>query len=133
MAIDMVPFLSKEQLRLNLTKRKKEKAPADEMLAGILPNKLCIALKGLFENGEIDTAVGSLKGMHFKVTGTKSWNEAEFTAGGIAVNEVNPWTLESKLQKGIYFAGEVLDVNGKRGGYNLGWAWASGLVAGQTA
>ena len=131
-AIDMVPFLDKEQLMLKLINRKKEKALPDEMLAGILPNKFCIALKGLFENGDIDAAVNSLKEMHFKVTGTKSWNEAEFTAGGINVNEVKPGTLESKLRKGIYFAGEVLDVNGKRGGYNLGWAWASGFVAGQT-
>jgi predicted flavoprotein YhiN len=39
--------------------------------------------------------------------------------------------LESKLRKDVYFAGEILDVNGERGGYNLGWAWASGFVAGQ--
>jgi hypothetical protein len=70
--------------------------------------------------------------MRFRVFGTRGWNEAEFTAGGVAVNEIVPGTLESMLQKGVYFAGEVLDVNGKRGGYNLGWAWASGYVAGQT-
>jgi predicted flavoprotein YhiN len=73
-----------------------------------------------------------LKDRRFKVSGTRGWNEAEFTSGGINVDEVNFSTLESKNQKGIYFAGEVLDVNGKRGGYNLGWAWASGLVAGLT-
>ena len=131
-AIDMVPFLDKAQLMRKFAKRKKEKALPNEMLAGILPNKLCVAFKGLFENGDIEAAVDSLKEMRFKVVGTKSWNEAEFTAGGINVSEVNPETLESKLRNGIYFAGEVLDVNGKRGGYNLGWAWASGFVAGQT-
>jgi hypothetical protein len=131
-AIDMVPFLDKEQLTRKLINRKNEKALPDEILAGILPNKLCIALKGLFGNGDIDAAVDSLKETRFKILGTKSWNEAEFTAGGINVNEVNAGTLESKLRKGIYFAGEVLDVNGRRGGYNLGWAWASGFVAGQT-
>ena len=98
----------------------------------LINNKISIALRGLFENGDIPTAVNSLKEMRFKVINTKSWNEAEFTAGGINVNEIKPGTLESKLRKGIYFAGEVLDVNGKRGGYNLGWAWASGFVAGQT-
>jgi hypothetical protein len=131
-AIDMVPFLEKEQLMLRLINRKKEKALPGEMLVGILPNKLSIALKGLFESGDIAAAVNALKEMHLKITDTKSWNEAEFTAGGINVNEIKPGTLESKLRKGIYFAGEVLDVNGKRGGYNLGWAWASGFVAGQT-
>jgi len=128
----MVPFLDKEQLKARLTKRKKEKVSPDEMLVGILPNKFCVALKDLFEKSDIDAAVNSLKDMRFKVSATKSWNEAEFTAGGIDVDEVVPGTLESKLCKGIYFAGEVLDVNGKRGGYNLGWAWASGFVAGQT-
>ena len=131
-AIDMVPFMDKTELMRKLVNRKEEKAPPDEMLAGILPNKLCSALKGLFEYGSINAGVNSLKGTGFKVTGTKSWNEAEFTAGGINVNEIKAGTLESKLRKGIYFAGEVLDVNGKRGGYNLGWAWASGFVAGQT-
>jgi predicted Rossmann fold flavoprotein len=131
-AIDMVPFLDKEQLKARLIKRKKEKVSPDEMLVGILPNKFCVALKDIFEKSDIDAAVNYLKDMRFKVSATKSWNEAEFTAGGIAVDEVVPGTLESKLCKGIYFAGEVLDVNGKRGGYNLGWAWASGFVAGQT-
>jgi predicted flavoprotein YhiN len=56
-----------------------------------------------------------------------------FTAGGIPVEEIDPLTLESKLQKGLYFAGEVLDVQGRRGGYNLAWAWASGAVSGASA
>ncbi len=131
-SIDMVPFLDKEQLRNKLINRKNENAFPDEMLAGLLPNKLCIFLKELFENRDIDYSVNALKDMRFKITGTKSWNEAEFTAGGINVNEIVPGTLESKLHQGIYFAGEILDVNGKRGGYNLGWAWASGFVAGRT-
>jgi predicted flavoprotein YhiN len=68
----------------------------------------------------------------FKVLGTRGWNEAEFTSGGVDTEEINEITLESKLVKGLYFAGEVLDVCGRRGGYNLAWAWASGLVAGLT-
>jgi predicted flavoprotein YhiN len=71
-----------------------------------------------------------LKDMRFKITGTRGWNEAEFTSGGVNVNEIKPVTLESKFAPGVYFAGEIIDVNGKRGGYNLGWAWASGLAAG---
>jgi len=70
-----------------------------------------------------------LKHRLFRVTDTRGWNEAEFTAGGVSVNELSEGILESKLQKGIYFAGEIMDVNGERGGYNLVWAWASGWVA----
>ena len=62
--------------------------------------------------------------------GTRGWNEAEFTSGGVDAREVAPGTLRSKLQSGVYFAGEILDVQGGRGGYNLAWAWASGFVAG---
>jgi predicted flavoprotein YhiN len=71
-----------------------------------------------------------LKHRRFKVDGTRAWNEAEFTAGGVAAGEVHVKTLESKFQKGLYLAGEMLDVNGQRGGHNLAWAWASGAVAG---
>ncbi len=131
-AVDMVPFLEKEELQKILDRRRKEKVPAEDMLAGILPNKFGTALKGLSENNDINAVVSSLKEQRFKVNGTRGWNEAEFTRGGININEINPDTLESKLKKGVYFAGEVLDVNGKRGGYNLAWAWASGWVAGMT-
>ena len=102
------------------------------MLTGILPNKFGLALRSLFENGQLEPAVDAIKERRFKVSGTRGWNEAEFTAGGIKVDEVNPETLESKIKKGLYFAGEILDVNGRRGGYNLGWAWASGWIAGQS-
>jgi hypothetical protein len=131
-SVDLVPFMDKVQLKTQLTKRINPKLTPEDILVGILPNKLCAALKSLFENGDIDSAVDMLKDMRFRVFGTRGWNEAEFTAGGVAVNEIVPGTLESMLQKGVFFAGEVLDVNGKRGGYNLGWAWASGYVAGQT-
>jgi predicted Rossmann fold flavoprotein len=131
-AVDMVPFMDREQLKKQLIKRQKAATSPDEILAGILPNKLSFALRNLFDKGDVDAVVAVLKERLFKVTGTKSWNEAEFTAGGIEVNEVNSATLESKLHKGVYFAGEVLDVDGRRGGYNLSWAWASGFVAGKT-
>ena len=129
-AVDMVPFMDGDKLKDELISRKKLNLPADEMLAGILPNKCSAALARIVERDDLDSAVGILKGMRFKVAGTRGWNEAEFTAGGVDVSEVQPGTLESKLKKGVYFAGEVLDVNGKRGGYNLAWAWASGWVAG---
>jgi predicted flavoprotein YhiN len=89
-------------------------------------------LKSLFISDNIDAALDSLKARRFKVSATRGWNEAEFTSGGIDTREVDMGTLESKLVKGLYFAGEILDVDGERGGYNLGWAWASGLAAGNS-
>jgi len=131
-SIDMVPFMNKDQLKNEFKKRIKKKSPDEEMLIGILPNKLSAALKGLFTKNDIDIAVNTLKDRRFKVTGTRGWSQAEFTSGGISIKEIKTGTLESKLRHDVYFAGEIIDVNGKRGGYNLGWAWASGFVAGQT-
>jgi hypothetical protein len=69
----------------------------------------------------------------FKVRGTKSWPSAQVTAGGVSTKEINPATMESKLVNGLYFAGEIIDIDGACGGFNLQWAWSSGFVAGQNA
>ena len=66
------------------------------------------------------------------VTGALGYSKAEATAGGIDWAEVNPKTLESKLAPGLFFAGEILDVDGRIGGFNFQWAWASDSVAGET-
>ena len=137
--VDLIPFMGEAELEEELKRRSARGIPASEILEGLLPRKLLVAvhhskgtssplMPGSFEK---DLAQ-RLKHKEFKVIGTRGWNEAEFTAGGIPVEEVDPMTLESKLQKGLYFAGEVLDVQGRRGGYNLAWAWASGAVAGAT-
>ena len=76
---------------------------------------------------------GLLKNWSFSVSGTMPWPEAQVTAGGIALDQVDPATLESRLVPGLYFCGEVLDVDGDCGGFNLQWAWSSGYVAGQHA
>lgn len=70
-----------------------------------------------------------LKSWEFKVTETHSFEHAQATAGGIATKELDPNTLESKLVPGLYLAGEVMDVDGDFGGYNLQWAWSSGYTA----
>jgi predicted Rossmann fold flavoprotein len=131
-AVDMVPFMDRQQLKNELEKRRKAGLHSEDMLVGILPNKFNLVFKSLFITDDLDIAVNSLKSRHFTVSDTRGWNEAEFTSGGIDVQEVRTGALESKLKKGVYFAGEVLDVDGKRGGYNLAWAWASGFVAGLT-
>lgn len=74
-----------------------------------------------------------LKGKRFSVTGYRSWNEAIATAGGVSLKEVNPHTMESKLVKGLYFGGEVLDLDGATGGFNLQIAYSTGWLAGKSA
>lgn len=69
--------------------------------------------------------VACAKHWPFHITGTRKKDHGQVTCGGIALGEVDPWTLESQRQKGLYFTGEVLDVQGECGGYNLHWAWTS--------
>jgi hypothetical protein len=67
----------------------------------------------------------------FEVNGTHGFKHAEVSGGGVATKDINPQTMESNLVKGLYFAGEVLDIVGRRGGYNFNFAWASGMIAGR--
>lgn len=74
-----------------------------------------------------------LKNWTFEVYDTNSFKNSQVTAGGVNTDEVNPTTLESKIVKDLYFAGELLDVDGDCGGFNLQWAWSSGFIAGKNA
>jgi len=74
-----------------------------------------------------------LKQWQFEVSGTNSFSNAQVTAGGINTKEINPQTLESNLVTNLFFAGEILDVDGDCGGFNLQWAWSSGAIAGKSA
>ena len=67
------------------------------------------------------------------ITGLRDFNEAVITRGGVNVREVNPSTMESKMIPGLYFAGELLDVDALTGGYNLQIAWSTGYLAGRSA
>jgi hypothetical protein len=73
-----------------------------------------------------------LKHLSFQVTGTKGWNDAQVTRGGVALEEVDEQTMESAIVPGVYFAGEILDYDGPCGGYNLHFAWKSGVLAGRS-
>ena len=77
--------------------------------------------------------VALLKSWEFNCVGTNGLNNSQVTAGGVNTKEVNPNTLESKLVKGLYFCGEILDVDGDCGGYNLQWAWSSAYTAASSA
>jgi predicted Rossmann fold flavoprotein len=79
----------------------------------------------------IKMIINKILNWQFEVEDTHGFEYAEVSGGGISVAEINSKTMESKLIKNLYFAGEVLDVTGQRGGYNLAFAWASGYVAGK--
>lgn len=74
-----------------------------------------------------------LKALPVEITGPRPVAEAIVTAGGVTVKEVNPSTMESRLLPGLYFAGEVLDVDAYTGGFNLQIAWCTGRLAGSSA
>ena len=98
-------------------------------LSGISPGKKA----GEITREERNGMVSCLKNLTMTVTGTRGFQEAVVTQGGVNVKEVNPSTMESKLVKGLYFAGEVLDLDALTGGFNLQIAWSTGYLAGVCA
>ena len=92
-------------------------------------HKPCLTLN----SKEKDAIYGLLKHWEFEVSGTNSFTNAQVTAGGINTKEINTKTLESNIIKDLFFAGEILDVDGDCGGFNLQWAWSSGAIAGINA
>ena len=85
---------------------------------------------GDLTKSERSVIIGLLKHFTLQVTGLRGYEEAVITKGGVSVKEINPKTMESKLVKGLYFVGEVLDVDALTGGFNLQIAWSTGVVAG---
>ena len=84
------------------------------------------------EYDEVMRLVGILKSFKFEVQGTRGYKFAQVTAGGITVGEIDLHTMASLKTKNLYITGEVMDVDGDCGGYNLQWAWATGYIAGQS-
>ncbi|MEH6667885.1 MAG: NAD(P)/FAD-dependent oxidoreductase, partial [Psychrobacter sp.] len=109
-----------------------------------LPKKLLAALQTQLWDDIKDTELANIKderlselgatlnGWQLKPSGTEGYRTAEVTRGGVKTDEVSSKTMQSNLQDGLYFIGEVLDVTGWLGGYNFQWAWASGFVSGET-
>lgn len=143
--LDFQPGLGKKAIKQLLTERMhlygKQKT-AEESLIGLFNKKLIPVLlkesrielhlpaKKVTE-AQIDTLSGLIKKFRVDVIGSKSFEQAQVCAGGVKTDEIDAATLESKLVPGIYFAGEVIDIDGTCGGYNLQWAWSSGYVAGK--
>lgn len=122
--------------------KKRPDQTLEKSLFGIFPNKIPAALLKVINvnkdtqvseltNSQKDSLIELLTNFTAGISATRGWNEAEFTAGGLDTTEIDNQTLESKKIKGLYFCGEILDVDGDVGGFNLSWAWASGFVAGK--
>jgi len=138
--IDLMNQYSKEQLKNILLKRLKNanKKSVELWLDGFINSKLALFLSKNFRvknadelnRKDIINLVYMLKNFKATVVSSRGFKSAEVTAGGVNTDEVNPKTFESKLEKNLYFSGEVLDIDADCGGYNLHWAWASGYSAG---
>lgn len=144
--LDFLPELSLTELEKLLLTRHRQFGyrPAEEFLHGVLNSKLAKILlkeagigreswvKEITEK-EIKNLVHCIKELKTIIVSTNTFDQAQVCSGGVDTREVDPVTMESKLIRGLYFSGEILDVDGICGGYNLQWAWSSGITAGSHA
>lgn len=143
--LDLVPSFDHEELFAFLQEltRASESLPLEKLFFGVLPGPLGSVICKECGMKDLQTPLGSLKeqsikklvdcakAFRLKLTGTQGFSRAQVTRGGAAVDEFDPKRLASNKIKGLYACGEVLDVDGACGGYNLQWAWSSGLLAGR--
>lgn len=143
--IDLKPALTEEQLDHRLLREFEEgnKKQFKNVIGTLFPAKMTPIMIELSEispekrvneitKEERKRLVSLMKRFHLTATGLRDYNEAIITRGGVAVKEVDPGTMESKKVKGLYFAGEVLDLDAVTGGFNLQIAWSTGYAAGKS-
>lgn len=141
--IDLKPALSEEQLDHRVLREFEENQNRQfkNAIHKLFPSKLIpvmIGLSGIDPEKKVNVItkeerlgfVRLIKGLTITLTGLRDYNEAIITKGGIKIKEVDPGTMESKLVKGLYFAGEVLDLDAVTGGFNLQIAWSTAYAAG---
>lgn len=145
--VDLFPEWERDALFHQLKMRQKAhpKETLENFLLGTVHKRLAFAVlksAGLQplsrENGsltgkELSALTDTLKNWRFTVTGTQGWDAAQVTGGGVPLKEVDVESMQSLKTPGLYLAGEILDVVGDCGGFNLHWAWCSGMRAGQSA
>ena len=144
--IDLKPALTPEQLDARILRdfEENQNRQFKNTLSKLLPSKLIpvvVELSRIQPEKKIHEITKEerlrlaalLKGMEITITGLRGFNEAIITQGGVAVREMNPATMESKLVGNLYFAGEVLDLDATTGGFNLQIAWSTGNAAGSCA
>ena len=142
--LDLLPGYTEEDLEYELMRRKGTNLLSDELLTGILHNRLGrviskeagvkpgIPVKDIPDN-VLREAAHMVKAFEIRLTEPMGMDSAQVTAGGILTSEFDPMTMESKLVPGLFACGEVLDIDGSCGGFNLQWAWSSGRLAGAQA
>ncbi len=144
--VDLKPALGAAKLRARLERDLASRAtePMRSILRGLLPKPLvdaCLTSTGMrgsltgsrLTAMQCETLAGWLKGMEMTIAGHRGMNEAIVTAGGVALEDVCPETMESRRVPCLYFAGEILDVHADTGGYNLQAAFSTGVLAGRNA
>jgi len=145
-AIDLKPALTAEELRVRLQRDFDSfgKRGFRSLLAGLLPHKMIepfIEMTGIpadrpghqISAAEREKLLGLLKALRFNIRGTLPMTAAIVTAGGVALGEIDPRTMASRLVSGLFFCGEVMDIDADTGGYNLQAAFSTGFVAGEEA
>jgi predicted Rossmann fold flavoprotein len=144
LSIDLKPALTPAQIADRLDRERTEletDAPLRNLLRKVLPHKLILPVAkragvkptaplAEFTDDDRQAIVGVLKAYDLEVTDYRPFEEAIVTAGGVDVSQIDPMTLQSRLVPGLYFAGEVMDVDANTGGYNLQLAFSSGKLAG---
>ncbi len=142
--LDLLPQMGEEELFNALKLRKNSQLPAEELLTGILHNRLgrvLVKVSGIggaapisaLTDTQLQAVCKAVKGFEISLTEPMGMDSAQVTAGGVYTQDFNPETMESRIVPGLYACGEVLDIDGACGGYNLQWAWSSGRLAGQSA
>lgn len=145
--VDMLPDLSENEVvgeiyyRIRLLPERE----GAELFAGLVNKKIAVPMLKYanvsksdvkaknFTGENVRKCADFLKGLELTVLGDNGFNNAQVCAGGIEFDAFSPFTMESKLQKGLYTAGEILNCDAICGGYNLHWAWATGTIAGRSA
>jgi predicted Rossmann fold flavoprotein len=133
LSLDLLPAVSKERI-VALLQEKRAKFPAladSELLCGILNNQVGRAVMKRYGDGGFEAVADGVKGFILPVVGTLGFDYAQVTKGGIPLAEVDE-SLQSRYGEGLYFAGEILDVDGECGGFNLQWAYTSAMVCAET-
>ncbi|MCL5269595.1 MAG: NAD(P)/FAD-dependent oxidoreductase [bacterium] len=142
--IDLFPALAAPDLARLIAARiaRNPRKPVEFSFIGLLHKRLIGVLLreagvedpslpcGGLAPGRVRAIAARLKDWRLRCVGTQSWMTSQVTAGGVDVRQVDRRTMESQIVPGLFFAGEVLDIDGDCGGYNLQWAWSSGAVAG---
>lgn len=147
LSLDLVPDLEYQALLefLGALATDQTRLPLEQLLGGVLNKRVGLGLLKQLGFSPLSRPIGDLssielknichtvKDWRFAPTGTLGWQQAQATAGGLFTSQFEPSTLEAKKLPGLYACGELLDVDGDCGGYNLQWAWSSGFTAGKSA